>query len=104
MVLLGRKAGAISAFALLALAAPVSSQSSGQSNAPVDPDATAQGDVSVTIYKNGQALVQDIRQLDMQPGVAGSNLLMCRRRSGPKRSVSPRQVPVLSSRISTSTC
>ncbi len=33
-----------------------------------DPDATAQGDVSVTIYQNGQSLVQDIRQLDIERG------------------------------------
>ncbi len=64
MVSLGQKAGTISAFALLALAAPVYSQS----NAPVDPDATSQGDVSVTIYNNNQALVQDIRQLNFQRG------------------------------------
>jgi hypothetical protein len=29
---------------------------------------SAQGDVSVTIYNNGQALVQDIRQLDIAAG------------------------------------
>ena len=35
----------------------------------VDPDAgTAQGDVSVTIYNNGVALVQDIRQLNVPAG------------------------------------
>ena len=33
-----------------------------------DPDETAQGDVSVTIYQNGQSLVQDIRQLDIANG------------------------------------
>ncbi|MCB2084594.1 MAG: DUF4139 domain-containing protein, partial [Sphingomonadaceae bacterium] len=33
-----------------------------------DPDETAQGDVSVTIYQNGQSLVQDIRQLDIARG------------------------------------
>ena len=33
-----------------------------------DPDATAQGDVSVTIYQNGQSLVQDVRQLDIARG------------------------------------
>lgn len=33
-----------------------------------DPDATAQGDVSVTIYNNDQALVQDVRQLDIAAG------------------------------------
>jgi hypothetical protein len=33
-----------------------------------DPDATAQGDVSVTIYNDGQALVQDVRQLPIASG------------------------------------
>ncbi len=37
-------------------------------SAPADPEATAQGDVSVTIYNNGQALVQDIRQLPISRG------------------------------------
>nr|WP_225425796.1 DUF4139 domain-containing protein [Pelagerythrobacter rhizovicinus] len=43
---------------LLATAAP----------AQTDPDETAQGDVSVTIYNNGQALVQDVRQLPIAQG------------------------------------
>ncbi|HEU4820625.1 MAG TPA: DUF4139 domain-containing protein [Qipengyuania sp.] len=33
-----------------------------------DPDATAQGDVSVTIYNNDQALVQDVRNLPIARG------------------------------------
>jgi hypothetical protein len=33
-----------------------------------DPDATAQGDVSVTIYNNGLGLVQDVRQLSIPSG------------------------------------
>ncbi|MEM7666661.1 MAG: DUF4139 domain-containing protein [Pseudomonadota bacterium] len=33
-----------------------------------DPDETAQGDVSVTIYNNNLALVQDVRQLDIAQG------------------------------------
>ncbi|MFZ1742560.1 MAG: DUF4139 domain-containing protein [Pontixanthobacter sp.] len=33
-----------------------------------DPDETAQGDVAVTIYQNGQSLVQDVRQLDIAAG------------------------------------
>ncbi|WP_199560296.1 DUF4139 domain-containing protein [Sphingomonas psychrotolerans] len=32
------------------------------------PDQTAQGDVAVTIYQNGQSLVQDVRQLDLPAG------------------------------------
>jgi hypothetical protein len=35
---------------------------------PADPDATAQGDVSVTIYNNGLGLVQDVRQLAIAQG------------------------------------
>ncbi|MEO6388797.1 MAG: DUF4139 domain-containing protein [Croceibacterium sp.] len=49
---------AVSAAALLA----------GAASAQVDPDATAQGDVSVTIYNDGQALVQDVRQLNIASG------------------------------------
>ena len=45
--------------AALALAGPVLAQSSEES---------AQGDVSVTIYNNDQALVQDIRRLDIASG------------------------------------
>ncbi len=33
-----------------------------------DPDATAQGDVAVTIYNNNLALVQDVRQLNIKSG------------------------------------
>ena len=33
-----------------------------------DPDATAQGDVSLTIYNGGMALVQDVRQLNIAAG------------------------------------
>ena len=49
---------AVSAVALLAAGAA----------AQTDPDATAQGDVSVTIYNDGQALVQDVRQLNIASG------------------------------------
>lgn len=40
----------------------------GSAVAQTDPDATAQGDLSVTIYNNGQALVQDVRQLPIASG------------------------------------
>ena len=49
---------AVSATALLASAA----------SAQADPDATAQGDVSVTIYNDDLALVQDVRQLAIAAG------------------------------------
>jgi len=50
---------AVSASALLTSAAVL---------AQADPDATAQGDVSVTIYNNGLGLVQDVRQLAIASG------------------------------------
>lgn len=54
------KAGA--GTALLAISALAQAQS------VPDPDATAQGDVSVTIYNNGQGLVQDVRALPIAQG------------------------------------
>ena len=39
-----------------------------QTDTPDVLDTTAQGDVSVTIYNNGQALVQDVRQLPIAQG------------------------------------
>ena len=54
---------ALAAASVAALAfQPVAGQEVG------NPDATAQGDVSVTIYNNGQALVQDVRQLNIAAG------------------------------------
>ncbi len=53
--------------ALLAGAGQISAQPS-QGTLIADPDATAQGDVAVTIYNNGQALVQDVRRLDIARG------------------------------------
>ncbi len=50
------------AVSVAALAVPAAAQ------VVADPDATAQGDVSVTIYNNNQALVQDVRQLDIAAG------------------------------------
>lgn len=44
------------------LAAPAMAQTA------LDPDASAQGDVSVTIYNSGQALVQDVRQIAIAQG------------------------------------
>ena len=41
---------------------------SAQAQSLPDPDATAQGDVAVTIYNNNLALVQDVRQLDIARG------------------------------------
>ncbi|MDZ4306263.1 DUF4139 domain-containing protein [Allopontixanthobacter sp.] len=52
--------------AVLCLAATASAQTSSDNLA--NPDATSQGEVSVTIYNNGQALVQDIRQLAIAQG------------------------------------
>lgn len=52
--------------AAIAFTAAASAQTASESLA--NPDATSQGDVSVTIYNNGQALVQDIRQLPIAQG------------------------------------
>jgi hypothetical protein len=49
-----------------ALAAPLLAQSA--STVAVPGEATAQGDVAVTIYQNGQSLVQDRRQMNMPAG------------------------------------
>ncbi len=57
---------ALSAAGALALLA--GSPLLAQANPDADPDATAQGDVSVTIYNNGLGLVQDIRQLPIASG------------------------------------
>ncbi|HEU4651085.1 MAG TPA: DUF4139 domain-containing protein [Croceibacterium sp.] len=54
------RATALAAISVAALATAAAAQS--------DPDATAQGDVAVTIYNNGQALVQDVRQLAIAAG------------------------------------
>ena len=54
----------IGGLALLAASGLAQAQSVG------DPDATAQGDVAVTIYNNGQALVQDVRQLPIAQGAS----------------------------------
>lgn len=58
----------LAAAALLAASALGSAASLAQSDLPANGDDTAQGDVSVTIYNNGQALVQDIRQLNIRSG------------------------------------
>ncbi len=42
--------------------------SAASSQSLPDPDESAQGDVSVTIYNNNLALVQDVRQLDISQG------------------------------------
>lgn len=52
----------VSAAALLAAAAAAQSVP--------DPDATAQGDVALTIYNGGMALVQDVRQLNIAAGTS----------------------------------
>ena len=56
--------GLVAATALAAM--PLAAQT--EAEALADPDATAQGDVSVTIYNGGQSLVQDIRQLTFGTG------------------------------------
>jgi len=57
----------VSLAALLAAATPVLAQSAIQPVLP-SPSKTAQGDVSVTIYNNDRALVEDRRTLDLPNG------------------------------------
>ncbi|MET0308302.1 MAG: DUF4139 domain-containing protein [Sphingomonas sp.] len=47
---------------------PLAAQAQAQTGAVPSPEQTAQGDVSVTIYQNGQSLVQDVRQLELPAG------------------------------------
>ena len=47
-------------------ALPLAAQTSADQLA--DPDATAQGDLAITIYNGGESLVQDIRQLSISAG------------------------------------
>lgn len=54
--------------ALVLLAIPFAAHAQTQPASVPSPDQTAQGDVSVTIYQNGQSLVQDVRQLDLAAG------------------------------------
>ena len=55
------------AIAALSIPSALSAQSSQSQNVG-NPDATAQGDVAVTIYNNDLALVQDVRQLNIAQG------------------------------------
>lgn len=57
----------LAAMAGLAAAAPAASQPTAAQQL-ADPDASAQGDVAVTIYNNDLALVQDVRQLPIARG------------------------------------
>ncbi|MBW3535082.1 MAG: DUF4139 domain-containing protein, partial [Gemmatimonadetes bacterium] len=52
-------------FAAAALAALASGAAAQQA---ADGEPNAQGDVAVTIYNNGQALVQDVRQINIPSG------------------------------------
>lgn len=60
--------GAVTLAALAALTSSAAIAQSSQSQNVGDPDGTAQGDVSVTIYNNNLALVQDVRQLNIGNG------------------------------------
>ena len=54
--------------ALAAVSAAALSLQSAFAEDVANPDTTAQGELSVTIYNNGQALVQDVRQLAIPAG------------------------------------
>ncbi len=58
----------LSAAALALGATQASTAQETQAQLIADPDATAQGDVAVTIYNNDQALVQDVRRLPIARG------------------------------------
>jgi hypothetical protein len=59
------RAAVLTAVSAAALVLPAGA---GIAQVEADPDATAQGDVSVTIYNNGLGLVQDVRQLAIPAG------------------------------------
>ena len=61
-----RKLVSIAALALVGAGHAAAQETQGTLIA--DPDATAQGDVAVTIYNNNQALVQDVRRLPIARG------------------------------------
>ena len=50
------------------LAAPLFAQSTPSSTVALPGEKNAQGDVSVTIYQNGQSLVQDVRRINLPKG------------------------------------
>ncbi len=50
------------------LAAPLLAQAPEPTSVAIPGEATAQGNVSVTIYNNGQALVQDVRRMNLPAG------------------------------------
>ena len=54
----------LAATALALIASPAAAQDASDPT----PDRSAQGDLSVTIYNNGQSLVQDVRQLEIGRG------------------------------------
>ncbi|OZA93531.1 MAG: DUF4139 domain-containing protein [Erythrobacter sp. 34-65-8] len=72
MVRFGLGKRRLAGLALLTVAAAGAGQAQSQSRSAADPDPgssqTSQGDVAVTIYNNGQALVQDVRQLAIAQG------------------------------------
>ncbi len=51
-----------------ALAMPLFAQSAAPTSVAIPGEATAQGDVAVTIYQNGQSLVQDTRRMNLPSG------------------------------------
>ena len=62
----GMSVSCLALASMVAIAAPASAQESA-----TDPNGTTQqGDLSVTIYNNGQALVQDVRKLDIARGTS----------------------------------
>ncbi len=61
----------VSCLALAGAATVAAIPAAAQQSTATDPNgATQQGDLSVTIYNNGQALVQDVRELDIARGTS----------------------------------
>lgn len=52
----------------VALAVPLAAQETAPTSVALPGEATAQGDIAVTIYQNGQSLVQDMRRMTLPAG------------------------------------
>ena len=51
-----------------AIVSPLIAQTPAPTSVAIPGEATAQGDIAVTIYQNGQSLVQDTRRMTLPSG------------------------------------
>ena len=51
-----------------AIGSPLIAQTPAPTSVAIPGEATAQGDIAVTIYQNGQSLVQDTRRMTLPSG------------------------------------